>query len=346
MNITKPTNPTYALCVSYIVTNKVVRYLLWDAVDTNFSSTIPTYQGQVIGKNFRLEVWNSGQTNNISGDEISFYTSKLGGVDYRWGTDSSLVITDGQNTSFACSTVGTVAVPTGGLIGRFDAATLALGDVHSWTSTLNVLDVLNWDGVNAPICEIYADLNNRQAVNMTTGLLAGVYANAFQSLFGKTVGNDGYIIVVCKTLDSSNGGLQCFNMSDVTPTGIFTINLVDESTRFYQLDGFPATVMTQPTENWCRIEKAGLGFTGQAQCRLTSIPNNFVMGGVTSTTNANSIYHLTLPACAFAVAEILIYTDIYTLNFQQLNYYLAQKYNSNVFLLPLVFPDNSTSVTN
>ena len=61
---TKPTNVNYGLCIRYRVGDTVYRYKLW--TDTNFvlnDDVTPLYNGQIIKKNFVLEVWNlNGQT--------------------------------------------------------------------------------------------------------------------------------------------------------------------------------------------------------------------------------------------------------------------------------------------
>jgi len=61
---TKPTNVNYGLCIRYRVGDTVYRYKLW--TDTNFvlnDDVAPLYNGQIIKKNFVLEVWNlNGQT--------------------------------------------------------------------------------------------------------------------------------------------------------------------------------------------------------------------------------------------------------------------------------------------
>jgi hypothetical protein len=95
-----PVNPNYVLCVSWRVGNILKRYLIWDAVGSVMPEGITTYTNQKVGKNFRFEVWSTSQGNATETNNINFYTSVLGKVDYRYGTDSQLVGADSQVVDF------------------------------------------------------------------------------------------------------------------------------------------------------------------------------------------------------------------------------------------------------
>ena len=102
-NIVPPTSPNYACCVAYITGTKVTRYLLWDATSSVLPGTITPYIDQPILKNFRLEIWNTGQGAASEVNGVTIYTSKLAGMDYRYVQDGALAVTDGENVSFSCS---------------------------------------------------------------------------------------------------------------------------------------------------------------------------------------------------------------------------------------------------
>lgn len=101
-----PSNPNYSLCVSwnFAATGQVVRYVLWLGVGATSPLQAPMYSGQPILKNFRLEIWNTGFNNGSTpvsnANQIIFYTSKLGGQDYRWAVDYTLVASDPQVNNF------------------------------------------------------------------------------------------------------------------------------------------------------------------------------------------------------------------------------------------------------
>ena len=102
-NVTLPTvTPNYTLCISYHVGSLMYRYVLWQASGTVFGN-YPHYDGHVIKKNFRLEVWNTSQGPAVETKGATFYTSVHQSVDYRWGSDLPLVGNDGQQSSFGCS---------------------------------------------------------------------------------------------------------------------------------------------------------------------------------------------------------------------------------------------------
>lgn len=101
-----PLNPNYALFIMWIdSTNTVHRRALWQDVGEVIYSTIPDYTNEVVGKNFRLEVWSTNNTPIVSNDSITFYTSVLGNQDYRYGSDFPLSAAL-EITNFKCLTQG------------------------------------------------------------------------------------------------------------------------------------------------------------------------------------------------------------------------------------------------
>ena len=91
-------NFAYVICVmwkdSLLNTH---RYALWQDVGEVFYFDVPLYEGQKIGKNFRLEIWSvpigTGFAGQVSSDETTFYTSLRGGYDYMWQDDFTIATT-------------------------------------------------------------------------------------------------------------------------------------------------------------------------------------------------------------------------------------------------------------
>lgn len=91
---------SYTLCIAYQQTNSLsmVRYRLIDgaAIPIGFTK----YAGQQILKNFRLEIWSTGNT-CLNVTSIQFNTTVLGTQDYRYGLDFAIgnasVICQSQN---------------------------------------------------------------------------------------------------------------------------------------------------------------------------------------------------------------------------------------------------------
>ena len=95
-----PLNPNYMLCIAYVKNGITYRYSLWRGVGEVIYFDIPLYTGQKIGKNFRFEVWSTNNTPLIQATSLTFYTSVLGSIDYRYGSDFTLVNSDAICTNF------------------------------------------------------------------------------------------------------------------------------------------------------------------------------------------------------------------------------------------------------
>lgn len=93
--ITWPTNPDHSLAISYVnADNSVVRYFLYRSATDNLLFDPVRYVGQLIKKNFRLEVWSSSLA-TATGSGLNIYTSLKGNYDYRFQLDAPLVGSDG-----------------------------------------------------------------------------------------------------------------------------------------------------------------------------------------------------------------------------------------------------------
>lgn len=110
-----PLNPNYLLCIMWIdENNNVMRYKMWESVGEVIYFDVPLYNGELIGKNFRWEIWSvEDQAVASNAEEINFFTSVLCDYDYRFGNDSELVENDGLVTEFSVQGgVGQVAITT------------------------------------------------------------------------------------------------------------------------------------------------------------------------------------------------------------------------------------------
>ena len=141
-------NPNYLLCISWRnQAGNVYRYALWSGVGEIFYFPVPLYTGQVIQKNFRLEVWSvTAQTSATNTVAQSLYTSVLGQYDYRFQYDMTLAGNDGEQTSFAALPITpTVLTPVTSPTVNTYGSTPQFGDWlradtgvsgHSWTNKL------------------------------------------------------------------------------------------------------------------------------------------------------------------------------------------------------------------
>lgn len=92
--ITQPSDVNYALVISWLEDDLLHSYLLWDSTVTGYTATmaqrLPAYTGQLIKKNFRLEIWNTATELAEQAIPLTLYTSVRGNLDYRFGTDAAL----------------------------------------------------------------------------------------------------------------------------------------------------------------------------------------------------------------------------------------------------------------
>lgn len=143
-------NPNYVLCVMWIDSNRIThRYSFWRGAGEVFYFPAPLYNNQLIKKNFRFEVWSTPTSPASQSTALTFYTSVLGGLDYRWGGDFQLVNNNAPCTNF--QDIGSnVPVPT---------QTGLLNFWESWND-------LSWIGSTLPArITTWTDVNGGQVFN-------------------------------------------------------------------------------------------------------------------------------------------------------------------------------------
>lgn len=141
-----PDDPNYTLCVSYVnEDNTVVRYSLWRADGDVIGATLVPYTGQMIKKNFRFEIWSTNVASVTQTTAISLYTSVRGGLDYRYGVDTSLVSPDtlctGQNSIGIVTHLTPPQSDSGFWYTSANDVNLTGGAVSSWLNQFNVFTV-------------------------------------------------------------------------------------------------------------------------------------------------------------------------------------------------------------
>lgn len=86
-----PTNPNYTLCISWVNSdNEVFRYSIWRAEDDLFNFGLEAYAGQLIMKNFRIEIWNAQTSPVTNAAVLPIYSTLLGNFDYMYGQDYTI----------------------------------------------------------------------------------------------------------------------------------------------------------------------------------------------------------------------------------------------------------------
>lgn len=130
----KPTGANYVLCIRYRIGNLVTRFAFWTD-DNAVMPNIPLYDGEVIPKNFVIEVWNlNGQTtvSNTSSTVVGLSLRKI-------VTDFSIAPADYDDSeptiipasSISVSLVAGPSLPTGIYV-HYDSANIVTNPVSSW----------------------------------------------------------------------------------------------------------------------------------------------------------------------------------------------------------------------
>ena len=157
-----PFNPNYLLAIMWRDSKgNVYRYALWNNVGEVLYFPMPLYTGQQIKKNFRFEIWSTPSTKAIQTTPITFYTSVKGILDYRFGTDSSLVVADPICTNFEATTNPPVVTLPADMQVVFDVDPTGItpyppfGDI-SWIDSVSAVRLLG----NGNVTEIASGLPN------------------------------------------------------------------------------------------------------------------------------------------------------------------------------------------
>ncbi len=328
--ITVPPTINFTLCISYVLAGKVYRYMIWEAAGTTISQSIPMYTGQKILKNFRFEVWNTTSGNPTLSSPITFYTSVKGQVDYRYGVDTALVNTDGLVSAFSAA-FGLVKIPTTNLQYQLDARIVTTTGGQGTT-------VLFWDDQKSHVAFIPSP-GGLLGVSWNTDPTLNkdiITINTGNTIVGTGVGANPGTIAIAFTLLSTSTTETLFNNSggmsltyDKTTNKFVTFG--DSYSNINPAIDIPYLVIMYPNEGYTEIYNLQTGLLLDKFYGSSSV-------GPDGT--------ITLGATMF-VWEILVYnSDNYgTSDYFNLKGYFLTKY-SGAFLLPIIFPSNSTSVTN
>jgi len=335
---TPPVNPNYVMCISYRVGGVVTRYMLWDAVGSKMNRVIPMYTGQPILKNCRFEVWSTSSGSPVvNADVLTFYTSVLGSIDYRYGSDVVLVANDGTQTAFAANDTPYIGhAPTTNLFAawRPDSG-IATGHWLAYRNTTN----LNQLGSGSITTAIDAETDITYVpgiVNIATATnTAGGYSN-----FGDIT--DVYIIFRVNSITVGNTLFNFF--AHASPAS--GLQITQTSTGL----SFNGQTVDTVIGKWyilrAYIEQAGQ-LSGLSIYPLNAIAtfNTIGVSGVVMPANVDSIGCAGGSAPADAgVAEVFLYNTSLGSIAGLANYFYG--YYNETFALPLVFPAGAVSTTN
>lgn len=88
LDYTAPTNPNYVACIMWVDEDLVThRYSLWRGVGEVFYFDAPLYTGELIRRNFRIEIWNVAPTGLLTFNLLGAGTSDING-EYTYTTST------------------------------------------------------------------------------------------------------------------------------------------------------------------------------------------------------------------------------------------------------------------
>jgi hypothetical protein len=325
-----PVNPNYCLCIMWIDSNNVThRYAIWNNVGEVIYAPYPLYTGQLIKKNFRFEIWSTNSTPAVQVLPISFYTSVLGNVDYRYGTDSILVNNDTEVTDFENLNT-TISLPDiNSNVSLIDGAGLVIDNITgfmvSWTSNTSTDE---FDPTGDIQCETNAQIGS--------ALVSGVqfHTDTFMTDgSGSPPGVVAFTIKIDYPFDTTanfydnNTGL-CFGFNHTfgkftgLTTGISNMSPVGDVWYIIIIDTLLNKISIYDLVTGLLLDT----FTGTA----TSLADaNVVIGNLFASTTEIQRY----------------YTNLTSSEMQNLVEYFFIKYSSPISL-PLIFPANSVPQSN
>lgn len=333
-----PVSPNYLMAISWRDNNgHIFRYCLWKNVGEVFLFPVPLYTGQAIMKNFRIEIWSTGVTASQS-TNIQLYTSVLGGVDYRWGNDFSLVNADTINLNFAISVEAMIGL-TPQLI---PSAGVVLG---GWLRADTGISGENWALKNNGSSSYFSG-NFTASSNITTTTESGIK---------NQIAVTGLLPIACNTpngLVPNDIWLMFQYNGDGVILDIFNVTKLSINSGILSIDTNALGNTPLAIGGWYIVEwwyNTGLG-----QCNIWTISSNLTVENYISNINTNvrsggsilSIGNVGAGSASVVVTDLIVYSGTLTSSDQQINLnYFSDRYQS-IFALPFVWPTGSYSVVN
>jgi len=321
-------NPNYTLVVMFITADgTVVRYTLVDSgIDLPVVS-VP-YTGQMIPKNFRLEVWNTQDGNVVQVDPITLVSSVLGQVDYRYGTDFQLAGNLGAVTNFQSAYVKSTTPP--------------LTYLDAWWNYTDVIPPKGAIAIGWP-----SRVNPADILTVSSGVFAQHPSDTYIEFINNKIigcnnlnGGTGYYpaeiwIIACK---NASAGYSNGNVVNVT-NNTADISSINANQTDFQIGGgaipllkvpdtggslvFYAIRVSQDNAYSYALDDDTVLYTTNGIANL-SISNTITVGGTS----------------AFFLKEIMLFSQVLSVADQQaVSKYIADTYASGMMPLPLVFPD-------
>lgn len=322
--------PNYLLCVMWKdKLGNTHRYKLWQNVGEVLFINAPLYSGQKIAKNFRFEIWNTDSSPSVQSSTISVYTTVLGGVDYRWGSDFMLVKSDIEVTNFY--NINTVPTPPASnpSAAHYERFNPDVGLVSSNS------DLVSWTGVNGTIITngngtmlVLNDGSISSNTLVVNDLNTGSFTTASYSEVVRTIGFSLYVFDDAGdgvVLDCGNSIIASFDSGTSSLSAFGSSGIPIDVDKYYTiiLSLVSATISVFDSQTGLLVGST----TGTPPLAFTSQIN---FGNINCKTSEMIFY----------LDDLQGTPDYYNL----VNYFTARYYIA--FSLPLTFPSNSSPQPN
>jgi len=326
-------NPNYIACIMWKDQyGRTYRYQLWYDIGETVPLGFPLYAGQIIKKNFRIEIWSINGQNITETVGSTLITSVLQGIDYRFGNDAPIGNNDGEVTNFAAIASPITNLPVDlnpYLQARWLASTVVNGqpwvssDIHAYSlapfggpglvafndNTIATNPVAYIEGINTVV-----------ACNITPGhifLVVNIPAQGTSILY------------------NFDGLVQSMETGASTP-GFVTVAIEDGNS------------VEVPINTWVIIEAgyvAGQSFIRYFNLESRTPWTNPTLVASTTVPSNRTVLTVTNGFNNFYVADMEFYVGYLGNASQEVLTYLYNRYNYN-FTLPLTFPANSSPQPN
>jgi len=340
-----PTSLNYVLCIAFQKDGIVYRYKL-GGPDGVFLFDLVDYSGQLIRKNFRLEIWSIADADVTQASAVKLYTSVKGHYDFRNSSDFELVDSGAGVEDFSTSTDDVTLPFSTDLLLQFRAdlgfdLNSGSGNIATWINQVNALDVLSRTGVTNPAPLISTAINGNKYLSMSSaatmeGATSDVYATDHIFVVFKSPLSSGIAGNVV-TLD--NGGVH-FSVTTGVSASTATMTITG-----FNSDGNYVAITNKFSNKFYLMELTNRGVT-----IYDLSTSEYLYGGGTIVGAAFSMSSFTLAeARGIDVAEVIAYKGNHfstTQDYGPLFKYLSDRYGAGMISVPFVFPTNAVVPNN
>jgi hypothetical protein len=314
--------------------------MLWSAQGANLNQNIPLYTGQSIKKNFRFEIWNTSQGVCSQATGISFYTSVLGKMDYRYASDAVLKACDVETTNLSVpNSTNTTPINIPSITQKLDPSvgvTKTGPFLNTWTdSLLGMVMTADFGTVIANVNQPF-HFTQTGKITFTSGGGFDYYPNGcFAILLNMTPNYKSATVLqtdtgVTLTFDNTTKLFTCFGKAGNYP-------IPANASNFWY-----AIIMESATGKWYIFNAQTGEILDTVQGTAPAFAYNYYSLVVNSNAAGGFISDM-------ALYEILMYSDTgFSAALTVVDYFNQKHFNNSVthFDVPFNFPANAVSTTN